>query len=582
MITLKTIRERVRGGKVDPLSKMGKSKLTGQEITQYYRDNPDQKKAARDKDVKKAIEIALDMGGAMKVAMREIEKFKRGLTKNPAVKKALQHANESVQEAKNLDLKFRNSSEAEKAYKVINNKIYPSGNNPFDIEPPDGSYIYFDNVEDEKEVLKQLKKGGLKFTVEARGYGKKPVSMMTPDEKKKDAERRKAYNAFQKKNRKEENGAGDFGTTKLRKKYEEDTPKSVNEEMPRHLQQISKMFKTKNATEIKGIDKLVVMSSMSTVMDMQKQNPRGFKKMVAAIGKLKEGAELDEAMESVIKENGMLNENVIEKMREIVSKKQAMKVSGVMVDMFTASAVVQIYDKVNDANKKKMEKMKPAQLANVAMKIMQKQSVSEGNLFREYEPGEFRNGEEKMYVDIIKKNGGKNIKVAKPDRREPNLSINFKGGNVSKMRQDLDKVDDGLTDIDEAVSPAQQAAIAISKKERGEKPKKENRARRDAMRGMASDDDFRFKKSDDIPTASADDRKAADKNPIIQLRRIADLPKGGEMEFKDGKKSKVSQTDAKKALKGFMMMKKGNDKAKFQDNVGRSLKDLKKILRIIK
>ena len=40
------------------------------------------------------------------------------------------------------------------------------------------------------------------------------------------------------------------------------------------------MFKTKNDTEIKGIDKLVVMSSMSTVMDMQKQNPRGFKKMV--------------------------------------------------------------------------------------------------------------------------------------------------------------------------------------------------------------------------------------------------------------------------------------------------------------
>ena len=115
-----------------------------------------------------------------------------------------------------------------------------------------------------------------------------------------------------------------------------------------------------------------------------------------------------------------------------------------------------------------------------------------------------------------------------------------------------------------------------------EKPVKENRARRDAMRGIAGDDDFRFKKSDDIPTASADDRKAADKNPIIQLRRIADLPKGGEMEFKDGKKTKVSQADAKKALKGFMMMKKGNDKAKFQDNVGRSLKDLKKILRIIK
>ena len=43
------------------------------------------------------------------------------------------------------------------------------------------------------------------------------------------------------------------------------------------------MFKTKNQTEIKGIDKLVTMSSMSVVMDMQKQNQQGFKKTVAHI-----------------------------------------------------------------------------------------------------------------------------------------------------------------------------------------------------------------------------------------------------------------------------------------------------------
>ena len=34
------LRERVKGGKLDPLSKMGKSKLTGQEIAMYYRKNP--------------------------------------------------------------------------------------------------------------------------------------------------------------------------------------------------------------------------------------------------------------------------------------------------------------------------------------------------------------------------------------------------------------------------------------------------------------------------------------------------------------------------------------------------------------
>lgn len=92
----KDLRERVRGGKVDPLSKMGKSKLTGQEVQRYYKDNPLAKRAARDATVKKAIELALDLGGSMNYAMKEIEKLKRGLSKNKEVAKALRFANESV------------------------------------------------------------------------------------------------------------------------------------------------------------------------------------------------------------------------------------------------------------------------------------------------------------------------------------------------------------------------------------------------------------------------------------------------------------------------------------------------------
>ena len=91
----KAVNERVKDGKLDPLSKMGKSKLTGSEINQYYRDNPKQKAAARDKSVKKAIELALDLSGATNYAIKEIEKFKKGLSRHPAVKLALRHANES-------------------------------------------------------------------------------------------------------------------------------------------------------------------------------------------------------------------------------------------------------------------------------------------------------------------------------------------------------------------------------------------------------------------------------------------------------------------------------------------------------
>ena len=71
--------------------RMDQSKLTGQEISVYFRKNP-----VKDKIVKKAVEFALDHGGAMSYAIKGIEKMKRGLSKHPEVKKALRYANESV------------------------------------------------------------------------------------------------------------------------------------------------------------------------------------------------------------------------------------------------------------------------------------------------------------------------------------------------------------------------------------------------------------------------------------------------------------------------------------------------------
>lgn len=76
--------------------------------------------------------------------------------------------------------------------------------------------------------------------------------------------------------------------------------------------------------------------------------------------------------------NGMyLVEGNIDKIKDIVSKKSASKIDGVTVDMFTASAISQIYDKVNDANKKKMEKLPITKLAALAMKMMKNEYVPE-------------------------------------------------------------------------------------------------------------------------------------------------------------------------------------------------------------
>ena len=102
--------------------KMSGSKLTGQEISVWYRKNKDVDKAARkDKNIKKAVEIALDHGGAMNFAIKKIEKIKRGLADNPHVAKALSFANfgedkDTVQEAKKIqDIARKHKRELQKA-----------------------------------------------------------------------------------------------------------------------------------------------------------------------------------------------------------------------------------------------------------------------------------------------------------------------------------------------------------------------------------------------------------------------------------------------------------------------------------
>ena len=81
-----------KDGKVNALGPYGKMKLTGSDITQYFRKNK-----VSDANVKKAVEVALDLSGADTVARKEIAKFYgKAMLKNKDVQKALQYANESV------------------------------------------------------------------------------------------------------------------------------------------------------------------------------------------------------------------------------------------------------------------------------------------------------------------------------------------------------------------------------------------------------------------------------------------------------------------------------------------------------
>ena len=197
----------------------------------------------------------------------------------------------------------------------------------------------------------------------------------------------------------------------------------------------------------------------------------------------------------------------------------------------------------------------------------------------------------RSYGDAIRKSG----KVVK-DYGDGDVKVNFGGNN--------DKSVDAKLLVKEAVSPAQQAAIAISKKEKMKEDDFEPHMMYDPKTGKGykaekPEDHERMKKmgythekpeikerkidpADVDNDATDDDRKAASKNVVMQIRKAADLEKGSEIEFEDGKKGKLSQDDAKKLANMFNTLKRPADKEKFQKVVSKDLRSIKALLKRVR
>ena len=345
-----------------------------------------------------------------------------------------------------------------------------------------------------------------------------------------------------------------------------------------------------------------------------------------------------------------LNEEsaVMKKVRQVVKKKSMMNIDGMKLDLTTASMISSVYDQVNPQNKKRMDKLKLPQLINLTMKVAGK-SRKESTDLQEVTRQE---------VDAMKKVSKDMQKVLQTYQKI--ATIGDKELKDTRHNKDYKKVLDARDSIlkmigtlntkmlmqKEAVSPAQQAAIAISKKERGEKPKNEcadekdfkphkmykgdkevmantyadhmkfgkmgythekpksealdakdkpfvkdlvkklrggskthakqaddlekaintesmSRARADAMRDMDRPKD----RGDDdgYGVATKDDRKAADKNVVMQIRRVTDLSKPAQIELRNGKKVMLKPADAKMMMKKFDAIRKPQDRLKVQN-----------------
>tara|TARA_B100000212_G_scaffold319151_1_gene276097 strand:+ start:571 stop:2259 length:1689 start_codon:yes stop_codon:yes gene_type:complete len=409
-----------KDGKVDALGPYGRMKLTGREIATYFRKNK-----VKDKEIKKAVEVALDLGGADTIARKEIKKFYGDkILKSKEVQQALKFANEET---------FR--EQLEEDYKKVM-KMYPRDN-------------------DWKKLINKHKRD---------------------------------IDNFRKNNK--------------------DLPRKVEDDL------------------------------ISWALDN---------------GEISNKDEVEDFIDDILNESTLSEgKNLMPDIQKIVDTKGAAKVGGIMVDMFTASMINQIYNKVNDSNKKKMEKSNISTLVNIAQKMMQKmgdniaEEVKTTLSEKPYDDKDVKNVEklekklEKMLKEVDKTMRGSGLsapafsmvrggivkglesikkfyKIAKnvpmkenleenimsyPKKNEKKIrpmlmkiakkhpkvkvsfgthskgkfvddnNINFKGKDkdVDALLKDIQNNHKNLVKMMEAANPAQQAAIAISKKEKAGKP----------------------------------------------------------------------------------------------------------------
>ena len=280
-----------KDGKVDALGPYGRMKLTGREVATYFRKNK-----VRDKEIRKAVEVALDLSGADSIARKEIKKFYGDkILKSKEVQHALKFANEET---------FREQLE-----------------------------------EDYKEVIK-----------------------MYPRDK--------------------------------------DWKKLIN----KHKRDIDK-FRNNN----KDLPRKVEDDLISWALDN---------------GEISHKGEVEDFIDAILNESQLSEgKNLMPDIQKIVDTKGAKKVGGIMVDMFTASMINQIYNKVNDSNKKKMEKSNISTLVDIAQRMMQKMG---DNL------GEAANPAQQAAIAISKKE-----KAGKPGYDKEGKSLKNKKESVMNSYREM-------------------------------------------------------------------------------------------------------------------------------------------------
>jgi hypothetical protein len=252
-----------------------------------------------------------------------------------------------------------------------------------------------------------------------------------------------------------------------------------------------------------------------------------------------------------------------------------------VLDKYDADGVIAM-SKIK-RNKMQVEAVSPAQQAAIAISKKEKMKEDDFEPHMMYDPktGKGYKAEKPEDHERMKKMGYTHDKPEIKEGKDDLFQVNVKGegGATVKAKSEKDAINKAFRKLGIATRFTRDRRYMTKVQVVPAESVEESRAYRDAMKGMKSRSATRgmatTKKDKDVE-ASDDDRKAANKNIIMQLRKAADLPTGANIEFERGK-GKVSRAQAQAALARFNALAKPNDKEKFQKSI-KSLADIKKIL----
>ena len=498
------------------LSNFAMSKINSEYI-------PEEKHQVRQlKDPKKEMMIKSKDSGVFVIDKKDFKKYQK--------KGFFQVEEVELDEAKYLEIDFKDKSTAAKAYDYINNEIWAGGNPPYDDFNQEGNSLQIDHSGNSKDLLDDLKdpKFGLprnmKFKVAVdESLEEKRVDPADIDMDATDDDIKSADKNIMMQMRKVQSLRGNYAVEFMDGKKVKLPPKIA----------------------LAVQDKYMKMRRPAEKEKFQSKVAKSYKDMLSAL------------KESLVQEGTwhIAKGGDVKKLKKLMQKPIILGKDGDAAVEAIAPYIGddELYDDLYDAGKKDGPKADARPLIKAAMKrlgIKEEVELDEKKTITLV-----KNKQPTAYDRMRRRMNPQDRKTVDASDKKQIKDLESRGWHRSPYDEAYEIGTDEYRKYLETLTPMEGA-------------------RRDAYRDMKKSGELDRKDDEDDVRATKDDRKAANKNILQQLKKTIDTKRKSDIEFLDKKKNKVPYKVAVEVIKKYMGMRRSTDKLKFQQKVAKSYKDM--------